>query len=125
MCPDQLTADELKRLLPGISKDCLRLSAAAVGAVVPAIGKQDPSPALVRKSPRKSKSTRGTCLVVSLIACRRRVLDGDNAIGGFKVLRDAIASRLGVDDADPVVRWEYGQIETQGQQGTIVLIQRV
>lgn len=37
------------------------------------------------------------------------VMDGDNLQMGFKGLRDGIAARLGVDDADPRIRWEYAQ----------------
>lgn len=36
-------------------------------------------------------------------------LDGDNLQSAFKALRDGIAARLGVDDADPRVTWEYAQ----------------
>lgn len=36
-------------------------------------------------------------------------LDGDNLQAAFKALRDGVAARLGVDDADPRVTWEYGQ----------------
>lgn len=38
-----------------------------------------------------------------------RLLDSDNLQGGLKGLRDGIADRLGVDDADPRVTWEYAQ----------------
>lgn len=38
-----------------------------------------------------------------------RSLDGDNLQGAAKACRDAIAAYLGVDDADPRVRWEYAQ----------------
>lgn len=47
--------------------------------------------------------------VVRLVRIAPRALDDDNNIAGFKALRDGIAKRLGVDDADPRVRWEYGQ----------------
>lgn len=36
-------------------------------------------------------------------------LDGDNLQSAFKALRDGIAARLGVDDADPRVVWLYRQ----------------
>lgn len=48
--------------------------------------------------------------VVTLIRVAPRALDGDNLQSGFKALRDGIADRLGVDDADPRVRWEYDQV---------------
>lgn len=47
--------------------------------------------------------------VVTLIRVAPRTLDGDNLQSGFKALRDGIAKRLGVDDADPRVEWKYGQ----------------
>ena len=47
--------------------------------------------------------------VVRLIRIAPRKLDDDNNAAGFKALRDGIAKRLGVDDADPRVRWEYDQ----------------
>ena len=36
-------------------------------------------------------------------------LDDDNIRGAFKAVRDGVAMRLGVDDADPRVTWEYRQ----------------
>jgi len=36
-------------------------------------------------------------------------LDDDNLRSALKATRDGIADRLGVDDRDPRVRWEYGQ----------------
>ena len=34
---------------------------------------------------------------------------GTNLAGGFKAVRDQVASWLGVDDADPRVTWVYAQ----------------
>lgn len=47
--------------------------------------------------------------VVTMTRIAPRPLDGDNLQSGFKALRDGIAARLGVDDADPRVTWRYGQ----------------
>jgi hypothetical protein len=47
--------------------------------------------------------------VVTLTRIGPRSLDGDNLQSGFKALRDGIAQRLGVDDADPRVEWRYSQ----------------
>lgn len=58
---------------------------------------------------------------VSLVACVSKLHDRDNLIGGFKPLRDAIAAHLGVNDADEVVAWEYGQCVSE-DSGTIVRI---
>lgn len=51
------------------------------------------------------------CVVrlVRIAGPRGRMLDDDNAVSALKPLRDGIADRLGVDDADPRVRWEYSQ----------------
>lgn len=46
---------------------------------------------------------------VQLIRLAPRALDDDNLQGAFKSLRDGIADRLGVDDADPRVQWLYSQ----------------
>ena len=47
--------------------------------------------------------------VVTLTRVAPRRLDDDNLAAGFKALRDGIADRLGVDDADPRVTWRYAQ----------------
>jgi hypothetical protein len=45
-----------------------------------------------------------------LIGRGGRVLDDDNAISGFKAVRDAVAACLGVDDGDRAqVTWRYDQ----------------
>ena len=38
-----------------------------------------------------------------------RAMDGDNLAGAFKAVRDAVATFLGVDDADPRVKWSCRQ----------------
>lgn len=66
----------------------------------------------------------GPCrVVVSLVSFRRVALDDDNLNGGFKWLRDAIARSLGLDDADPRLRFECAQVITKGQTGTAVKIE--
>lgn len=51
----------------------------------------------------------GPLLVVRLTRVAPRVLDGDNLQGALKAVRDGLALWLRVDDASPLVRWEYGQ----------------
>jgi hypothetical protein len=46
---------------------------------------------------------------VKLTRIAPRALDGDNWQAGAKGIRDGIADKLGVDDRDPRVTWEYGQ----------------
>jgi hypothetical protein len=48
-------------------------------------------------------------LVVRLTRVSPRALDDDNLRGALKSVRDAVASWLKVDDASPLVRWEYEQ----------------
>lgn len=64
----------------------------------------------------------GIC-VVTIVSFRRRLLDSDNHIAGCKPARDAIARTLGIDDGSEQVRWCYGQVQTDGEQGTIVKIE--
>jgi hypothetical protein len=51
----------------------------------------------------------GPLLVVTLFRYGVRELDGDNLQAALKGTRDGVAARLKVDDASPLVRWEYGQ----------------
>lgn len=48
-------------------------------------------------------------LIVILTRIGKKRLDGDNLQGSLKSVRDGIADRLGIDDASPLVRWEYEQ----------------
>ena len=57
---------------------------------------------------------------VEIIRCGKRFLDGDNLQNACKGLRDGIADRLGVDDADPRVQWKYSQ--QKGEYQAIVRI---
>ena len=48
------------------------------------------------------------CTVI-LTRVAPRLLDDDNLRGALKSVRDGVADRLGVDDRDPRVAWEYKQ----------------
>lgn len=62
-------------------------------------------------------------ICITIVQYRRRLLDGhDNLAYAVKPLVDAIAQSLGVDDGDKRLRWEYGQVQTAGEQGTSVKI---
>lgn len=50
-----------------------------------------------------------------------RMMDDDNLVMSAKFLRDGIAARLGVDDADPRVTWRYAQ--QIGEYAAIVMIE--
>lgn len=47
--------------------------------------------------------------IVTLTRIGPKRLDDDNLSGAFKGVRDGIADRLGVDDADPLIEWRYAQ----------------
>ncbi len=51
------------------------------------------------------------CIVtlVRLIGSGGRRLDDDNAVSGFKAIRDCVAACLKVDDGSPLVTWRYEQ----------------
>ena len=48
-------------------------------------------------------------LIERLMGSRAKAMDDDNYRSACKALRDGIAARLGVDDADHRVRWDYAQ----------------
>jgi len=79
-------------------------------------------------APEGGRSLReDTALAITLIACRRRLLDDDNLTASLKFLRDAIADNLlpgmYAGRADAFFAWECSQVETRGQEGTIVKIE--
>ena len=96
-----------------------------VRAVRSDLGERDPHTALDKKPRRIKKSKGSVALCVTLIVCRHRLLDSDNSCGSLKGLRDVIARHFGLDDADDCIRWEYGQVRTDGIQGVIVKIERL
>lgn len=58
-----------------------------------------------------------SALAVTVIVLTRvapRFLDSDNLAAAMKSYRDGVADRLRIDDATPLVRWEYAQ--RKGQQ---------
>jgi hypothetical protein len=46
---------------------------------------------------------------VKLTRVGPKAMDSDNLAGCFKAIRDAIARRIGVDDGDPRIKFEYDQ----------------
>lgn len=123
MKPDEL----LKSKLGQDPENRRRILAAlgSLGAVTPAEREQVSASPLVRKPPLKPGRQRGMGVVITITAYRRKLLDDDNLVAGAKALRDAIATSLGVDDADTRLKWEYRQHTTEGAEGTLVTISRV
>lgn len=118
----------LNEILEKSSPDVCRLNSGLLG-----LGGLDPgqrgkpqSP-LDREAPARRRSRArvqaGAEIVVTIVAHIRRRMDDDNLATGCKPLRDAIAGELGVDDGDPNIRWEYGQVETRGRTGVTVKIE--
>lgn len=97
-----------------------------LGSVAPQERKPSAKPALDGHKKRQPRRKGRLAIVVTLIACRRRLCDEDNSgMGGCKALRDAIAESLGVDDGSPCIRFQYSQVHTTGNEGTIVMIERL
>jgi hypothetical protein len=79
-------------------------------------------PALVGKSQIHEADKRGLVVCVTIIRFGHKLFDEDNLVAGAKPLRDAVATSLGVDDADPRILWQYAQVTTGGRFGTLVKI---
>lgn len=95
---------------------------AGAGGLASPERKSDPVRALVTR-PKVQRGGKGRLAVcVTIIALKRRFIDDDNIAAGAKALRDAIATSLGIDDADKRVRWQYGFAQTAGPDQTIVHI---
>jgi hypothetical protein len=96
----------------------------ALGAVEIPERKQSENTALERHAPAEQKRKSRLQVRVTIVGYRRRIIDDDNfSSGGNKALRDAIAEEVGIDDGDPRIKFEYGQIETRGTEGTSVMIE--
>lgn len=122
---ETMNRDQLKRLCPNASESFIKLNADLGAGETP---KREPraQPALVRHVSRKQARAARVEVVVSLVVCQRTLFDSDNAVsGGTKALRDAIAESLGCDDGDKRLRWEYGQLQTSGEPGVMVKMQRL
>lgn len=85
---------------------------------------QNQRPTLVRGQKGARQSTAGPFYRVQIISLREGELDNDNLEGGYKGLRDAIADRIGLDDNQKFITWEYGQMKS-ANLGTIVSIQKL
>ena len=60
-------------------------------------------------------------LTVLLTRIGPRELDGDNLQGSLKSVRDGIAEKLGINDNDPRVRWEYAQRRGKAREYAVLL----
>lgn len=71
---------------------------------------------------RKRSLCKGHSLTVTLTAYLPRRMDPDNLGTSLKPLQDAISDWLKLDDGDPRLRWEYGQVETRGAKGVLIAV---
>ena len=95
-----------------------------VGALSNPKRKHDLPQALVSGNKRVEGSGARLDFRVSIISVRKRLLDGDNLIAGSKWLRDHIAKTLERDDAEGAgLEFEYSQVLTKGEEGTIVRLE--
>lgn len=62
----------------------------------------------------------GALLIVRMTRMAPRALDTDNLAAALKGHRDAVAARLRVDDASPLVEWRYAQ--AKGEPAVVVQI---
>lgn len=76
-------------------------------------------------SKQRKESKGSVAIVVTLVSLRSRLSDDDAIAASIKPLRDAIANSLGLDDADARIKFEYGQIQTNGEEGVLVSVQHL
>lgn len=68
----------------------------------------------------------GPIVRVQIILCGSGpARDSDNLAISYKQIRDAIAASLNLDDADSWIDWEYSQVRTRGQRGTILKLELI
>lgn len=128
----KLTKDQLKSILKkgNVTLDyehsiLAKKHPGPVAGLLPA----EPEPSVGRElqtAPQAQKGGEdGLRFRVLIVRCGRRLLDDDNLAASFKHVRDGIALELGIDDGDPAIEWEYGQVRTRGAVGTIIRIERL
>ena len=109
-----------------VNRERIAAAARSVGAISDRERKQTTLSPLVPHAKAEPGRKGSVGYVVTLTSYRRgKLLDDDNLIAGAKSLRDAISTSIGCDDADPRLKWEYRQQQTDGAEGTLVTISRV
>lgn len=120
MKPPQNVSQAVRKLNPHIYG---QTSLNSVGSLPKQERQSHPIPALDKGKVGRPAGQGSVGLVVTLVSYRHKLLDGDNLVYSLKGLRDSVAKSIGLDDADRRVRWQYGQVETRGEQGTVVTIE--
>lgn len=118
-----LTPNELSRLFPNASKSCIRANAPALDQPQAGCAEQPKVQTLERGVKKRKKGTGSVAIHVSLVSYRKRLLDPDAISISHKAITDSIAEWLCIDDADPRVRWEWNQVQTNGPEGVAVKIE--
>lgn len=116
-----VTPDELRKLFPHISQDCIERTCPVVG--LPDTQRQ-PDQRSEKQVGKLEKGSESVGYRVTLISIRSKRVDAhDNLRTGAKPLVDAITRSLGftTDDTDKL-EWNYHQIIGE-PRGTMVLIQ--
>lgn len=115
------------RWTPAEYAEYLRRQRAKADAPVVGLERQksqpDPPGALDRKLARRPRRKASPVVRVTIVSCRRDYLDSDSLGTSHKGLRDEIAAQLGVDDGNPAIEWEYDQILTRGETGTMIKLE--
>lgn len=108
-----------------VNRERIAAAARSLGSFSNRQREQTTVSALVPRPKAEPRRQERLGVVVTITSYRRRLLDEDNLIAGCKSLRDGIAASLGVDDADGRVKFECRQQQTDGAEGTLVMISRV
>lgn len=97
-----------------------------VGQVPDPVSQREDRAPLVKKTSRTHRGIYRHQVRITIVSFRRRLLDSDNLIAGAKQLRDVIAEMLGSSDAESAgIDWEYAQILTRGEEGTLMRIEHL
>lgn len=115
----------LRNLFPNASQSTIQANTDSLAPLQGAQRERDPASPLDRSHAKRQSGKGGVEVCVLIIGVRQRPLDDDNFEAGCKNLRDSIAASLGCDDGDKRLMWQYAQVVTGGNEGTIVLIERV
>ena len=114
-------SDAVRRLNPHL----FNLGQAQGGVAQSKRGEALVAPAPAKKTRRRrvagsGKRPASPVLRITIVRFGAKPLDGDNLQSACKGIRDAIAKWFGFDDADRFIQWQYGQVESKGDEGLAV-----
>lgn len=76
---------------------------------------------LVMLGALRTEGIKAPCIVRLTRIAPSGGLDFDNLVSSMKATRDAVADALGLDDADPRIRWEYGQARGNRKEYAVIV----